>query len=104
MLWVPRIAAHRPRFFAAAQMPRWSIHRVVLEEVYDIHKIIATRAAIGGRQVLVRWVGFNHFGDTWEPVSHVWPVRKLTEFLKGFSVSVNLEYPIWLVRDAIARH
>ena len=46
---------------------------------------------------------FTHFGDTWEPVSHIWPLRKLTEFLKGFSVSVNLEYPIWLVRDAIAR-
>ena len=84
-------------------MPRSVISRSILEGEYEIDRILGMRAAHGGREFLVRWVGYTHYGDTWEPEDHIKPRSKVVSFLSRPGVTVDLEYPVWLVRDAVAR-
>ena len=84
-------------------MPPTVISRPILDGEYKVDRVLAMRQAQGGREFLVRWKGYSHYGDTWEPEEHVQPRVKVVSFLAQRGVTVDLAYPVWLVRDTIAR-
>ena len=47
----------------------------------------------GQAMAWTRWVGYNFLGDTLKPLGHIFPRFKLTSFLKGKSVTVDLSQP-----------
>lgn len=61
------------------------------------------RPAKRGREALVRWRGFDHAGDTWEPEEHVKPLTKIVKFLEQPPAHVDMMLPQWLFLDALAR-
>ena len=72
----------------------------ILEGNWKVDKVLGTvRTKLGGF-AWVRWVGYNFLGDTLEPFEHVFPKLKLTSFLKGKQVTVDLAVP----RAKLAAH
>ena len=62
-------------------MPRFKWVRVVLDEEFKVDKLLEARPGRYGREFLVRWVGYNHYGDTWEPEEHIEPRSKVKNYL-----------------------
>ncbi len=48
-----------------------------LEGEWKINRVLDVRAGRQGREYLVRWQEFPHFGDTWEPelAPRCWPAE-----------------------------
>ena len=61
----------------------------ILEGDYKVGRVLSVSNGLAW----VRWVGYNFLGDTCEPIEHIEPRSKLTSFLKGKQVSVDLSAP-----------
>ena len=48
-------------------MPKRKHERAVLEEQYDLDKLLCYRGPPGYREYLSSWKGFSAIGDTWSP-------------------------------------
>ena len=53
--------------------------RVILEGDYTAKEVVGVRGSKRGRELLVRWDGYNCLGDTWEPEEHVQPPARSHE-------------------------
>ena len=63
---------------------------------------MAVRPSRAGPQYLVSWEGYDHTYDTWEPVEHIEDKSLLKKFKASIEVSINLEQPMWQLREAVA--
>ena len=61
--------------------PQMAPKRKILEEPYEIQKLLARRVKRGQIEYLVAWKGFGADGDTWEPPEHI-PAPFLNKFLR----------------------
>ena len=61
----------------------------ILEGNYKVGRVLSVNNGLAW----IRWVGYNFLGDTCEPIEHIEPRSKLTSFLKGKQVSVDLSGP-----------
>ena len=52
------------------------------EDVYQVEKILKQRRLNGKHQFLIKWLGFPHSHNTWEPVSNIIDKRSITQFYK----------------------
>ena len=51
------------------------------EEEFEIERIIETRVGLGGREYLVKWLGYSDEDNTWEPADNLQNcLGKITEF------------------------
>ena len=69
----------------------------LLDGNWQVERVLWMRNIAGGRrEVLVRWKGYDHHGDTWEPEEHVVPKAKITNFLAHASEEMPLRwYIMW---------
>ena len=61
----PPIFSWSPLHVLRNRMPRWKYCRVQLEGEYQVDRLLATRAGRTGREFLVRWKDYDHYGDTY---------------------------------------
>ena len=82
------------------QMPK---KRLVLEDLYDVEKILARRVKRGGIEYLVAWEGYGTEADTWEPPEHL-PKRFINRYMR-FRAELPASFEVCLtdLRDKIAR-
>ena len=52
------------------------------EDVYQVEKILKQRRLNGEHQFLIKWLGFPHSQNTWEPVSNIIDKRSIAQFYK----------------------
>ena len=50
------------------------------QDVYQVEKILRQRRLNGEHQFLIKWLGFPHSQNTWEPASNIIDKRSITEF------------------------
>ena len=50
------------------------------QDVYQVEKILRQRHLNGEHQFLMKWLGFPHSQNTWEPASNIIDKRSITEF------------------------
>ena len=81
-------------------MPKRKPERAVLEEAYDIEKLLWYRGPAGAREYLACWKGFSAVGDTWEPERHIHPTKLITAWN---TIPLTVRQAVWLLREAIAR-
>ena len=62
--------------------------RDLLPGNWSVDQVIGERQTKQGREVLVRWEGYDHRGDTWEPEEHVHPRSKVAKFDSGLPVLI----------------
>ena len=77
--------------------------RLVLEDLYDVEKILARRVKRGGVEYLVAWEGYGTEADTWEPPEHL-PKRFINRYMR-FRAELPASFEVCLtdLRDKIAR-
>ena len=78
--------------------------RVILEGDYTAKEVVGVRGSKRGRELLVRWDGYNCLGDTWEPEEHVQPRSKVLKFDAGIPLKVDLRWYVAQFRNSIAMH
>ena len=61
----------------------------ILEGQYKVDRVMRVMNGFAW----VRWASYNFLGDTLEPLEHIEPRSKLTSFLKGKQVTVDLAAP-----------
>ena len=81
-------------------MPKRKPERAVLEEAYDIEKLLWYPGPAGAREYLACWKGFSAVGDTWEPERHIHPTKLITPWN---AIPLTVRQAVWLLREAIAR-
>ena len=81
-------------------MPKRKAERALLEEAYDIDKLLSYRGPPGAREYLVSWKGYSAVGDTWEPERNVYPTKMITAWN---AIPLTVRQGVWLLREAIAR-
>ena len=74
----------------------------VLDGDYEVERVLALRPGTLGPQALVRWKGYTFTGDTWEPLDHV-PPAKINVLLARPKATVDITYPLWVLRNHITR-
>ena len=64
---------------------------------------MAVRPSRAGPQYRVTWEGYDQTYDTWEPAEHIEDKSLLKNFKASIDVSINLEQPMWQLREAVAQ-
>eukprot|EP00966_Prymnesium_polylepis_P253067 5849266-Prymnesium_polylepis.1 len=80
-------------------MPKRKPERALLEEEYDIDKLLWYRGPPGAREYLVCWKGYSAVGDTWEPERNIYPTKMITAWN---AIPLTVRQGLWLLREAIA--
>jgi Chromo (CHRromatin Organisation MOdifier) domain len=60
--------------------PENTMDAQVLEEEYDVEKIIGKRNRNGTTEYLVRWLGYESDENTWEPTGNLSCPEKIREY------------------------
>ena len=72
-----------------------SLRRVQLEGEYQVDRLLATRAGRTGREFLVRWKDYDHYGDTY--------VQKAEARSIGLRSPASSSFPLLCTHGARAR-
>lgn len=75
--------------------------RSYLEGEYKIDHVFGEWAKPGGRELCVRWQGYNFLGDTWEDEKDVAPASKVAKFDEGISFTGDLRWALGALRRAL---
>jgi len=74
-----------------------------LQDIYEVEKVLAVRHGEGGkREFLLKWKGWGHAWNNWEPEEHILDTRMLQKFNKSKKRPAIDDAPV--VDDLITVH
>lgn len=75
--------------------------RAHLPDEYTVDRVLAEWHSSRGRELCVRWKGYNFLGDTWEPEEQVQPASKVQKFDAGIPLTIDLQWAVSRFRRAL---